>query len=201
MSAVASATGVLPAPPSVKLPMHTTGAEARCPRRCKRICATAPYIAPAGASKRAAIARSRHQNEGSRIAFAALETNLHEVWLDRGYRAIERAAQSCHGLSRGGHDRGSLMGILQPRSHSHGEPAYVGYLLGSMRVVERGIDFRKVRDVWPMQDGRPQFDRFDRILAAMACKRAADENDRSHPINQPEFSNRVGDVDFGRRLR
>src|SRR5260221_8314739 len=52
-----------------------------------------------------------------------------------------------------------------------------------------------------MQDGRPELDRLDRILAAMTNQRAAHEYDGSELIDQSQLAKRIEyiDVDFARR--
>src|SRR5260370_29241406 len=116
---------------------------------------------------------SRHQNDGSRIMVAAFETNLHEIGLERGKGALERAAQGRDGGARGGRDRRARARILEPGAQAHRELAYVGDLLGTVRLVQRGIDFSEVPDMRAVQDRSAELDRLNRIPAAMACARAA----------------------------
>src|SRR5262249_4269003 len=71
----------------------------------------------------------------------------------------------------------------------------VGYLLGAMRGVERRVDFGEVPDIRSVQDGGAELDRLDRILAAMARKRAADEDDGSEPVDEAKLPQRVDDID------
>ena len=72
----------------------------------------------------------------------------------------------------------------------------VGHLLWRRcACIERGVDFGKIPDVRPVQHGSTEPDRLDRILPAVACQRTAHEHDRRQPVDQPEFAERVGDVD------
>src|ERR1700675_2690809 len=153
--------------------MQTTGVATRWPRQLSRARATAPYAAAAGASTRAAMPASRHQNAGSRIMLAAFETDLHEIGFERSKSAIERAAQDRHGGTPGVHNGRALVRILEPGAQAHRELAHVGHLLGAMRFVERSVYFSKVPDMRAVQDGGTELDRLDRILSAMTRKRTA----------------------------
>src|SRR5437764_341412 len=66
-----------------------------------------------------------------------------------------------------------------------------------MRGIERGVDLSKVPDMRPMQDCGSKLDRLDGILAAMARERAADEDDRSEPIDQAKLPQRIDDINVG----
>ena len=105
-------------------------------------------------------------------------------------------------VSRAGLDhRRALGGVGEPGADPDRELADVGDLLGPARGVEGGIDFREIPDMRPVQDGGAELDRLDRILAAVARQRAADEDDRRQPIDQAELAQRVDDVDVVRGLR
>src|SRR5436305_1164051 len=81
---MAMATGVLPLPPTVRLPTQITGRPGSKGVANLAFSATlSPYSAPSGASARAATPR-RRQNSGARI----------EHLFQMGDRAIHRA---CHG--------------------------------------------------------------------------------------------------------
>src|SRR5271165_5336245 len=136
-----------------------------------------------------AIPGSRHQNDGSRIVVAAFETNLHEIRIERGKGAIERATQGLDSSARGSHDRRARARILQPGAHAYRKLAHIGYLLGPARLVQRGVDFGKVPDMWTVQDGGAELDRLNRILAPMTCEPAANEDNRCQPIDQHKLSN------------
>src|SRR5439155_234210 len=77
--ATAIQVGVLPAPPSVRLPTHTTGTPARQPGRASLRAAMAPYTAATGASSPASQPAVRHQNAGAE--------------LDRLYRVLSAMAR------------------------------------------------------------------------------------------------------------
>src|SRR5262249_4334271 len=131
MRATASAVGVLPAPPTVKLPMQTTGAPPRRPRPPRRACATAPQIAASGASRAGAREASPHQNEGSRMGLEVFEANLHEIGFERGERTLEPAAELGHGLACGGDRCRATAPVLEPGARAQRKPVHVAHLFGA----------------------------------------------------------------------
>ena len=66
--------------------------------------------------------------------------------------------------------------------------------------VERRVDVDEIADMGAVEDGRPEFRRLDRVLAAAARQRLADENHAGQPIEQAHFAHGVGDIDLRRRL-
>src|SRR3954469_21529052 len=176
--ASANAVGVLPPPPTVKLPAQTTGTPARRPGAPRRRSATVPQTIANGASKEEARPASPHQNEGSRIACSALQPNLHEIRFECSQRAFEPAPERGHRLTRGlGHGL-ALLDVLEPVADPLGKRIRVRDLLRAMRPAQRGIDFSEVPDVGSMQNGRAQLDRIDRILGGVTRPPAADPPDR-----------------------
>src|SRR5262249_12985830 len=147
MRATASAVGVLPAPPTVKFPMQTTGAPAWRPRPPRRARPTAPEIPPRRASRADARGAPPPQNDRSRLGLAVCEPNLHEIGFERGGGALEPATERGHGFARGGGHRRAGVRVLEPGARPQREPLRVAHLFGAMRLVERGVDFRKVPNV------------------------------------------------------
>src|SRR5262249_47188980 len=134
-----SAVGVLPAPPSVKLPMHTTGMPTSQPCRRIRHAATAPYSAATGASDAEANPGSRHQNDGASMRLPIFQAKLHQVGIDRRQGAIERPAERLDGLERRRGDRVAQARIGEQGADTRGELFGIVDLLGATGGIERRI--------------------------------------------------------------
>src|SRR5262245_56914167 len=92
--------------------------------------------------------------------------NPHEMRFERGERALEAAAERVNTRARGDNHRRPLTRILEPGPGPQREALDAAYLFGTVRRVERGIDFGEIPHVRPMQNRRTQLDRLDRILPA-----------------------------------
>ena len=114
--------------------------------------------------------------------------------------ALERAAQEFHGPARGLGDADALFGLRQQHGETGGELAGIRDRLSALRKVERGVDFREIPDMGPVQNGGAELGGFDRILPAMFDQLAADENDRRQAIDEAEFTHGVGDINVGGRI-
>src|SRR5262249_12444953 len=149
--------GVLPAPPSVKLPTHMTGSPAEAPFAAMRLAAMAPYVSPSGMSAPAVSPGSRHQKAGSRMSSPLMQLQLHQIRVERRQRALQRAAQVLHNAICRRNHAGTRVGVVQPCRQMRNEPVHAFYPFCAVNVVERGIDFREVPDMRTVQDRRTQF--------------------------------------------
>ena len=62
-------------------------------------------------------------------------------------------------------------------------------------VIESRVGVGEICDHRPVQNGAGELGGLDRILPAAADERLADEHDAGQAIEQPEFADRVADVD------
>ncbi len=62
-------------------------------------------------------------------------------------------------------------------------------------LVERPVDVGEIADMRPVQDGAGELCGLDRILSAAGKQRLAHEHDPRQPVEQPEFADRVADID------
>ena len=93
------------------------------------------------------------------MAASALQPDLHEIGIERGERALERAAEPLDGLARRAGDRGALLGVGQQRADAHRQPADVADQLGAARGVERLVELGEIPDMRPVQHGGAELDR------------------------------------------
>ena len=182
---MAMAVGVLPAPPSVKLPTQMTGMPAFAPgcshaRRGDGAIDQCDAVAAASAGRDAL----SHQKDGSRIGRPVFEPQLQEIGFERRDRAIERAAEPLDGFLAGVARR--FAGSRDPSASRRcaGQIVDIRHFGGAARRIERGVDFREIRDMRTVQDGGAELDRLDRILSAMLDERAAHEDDRRERVDQ-----------------
>src|SRR5262245_30286858 len=144
--------GVLPAPPRVKLPTHSTGKPASAPAIAMRRASSVPSLRPSGARSWACGPAQRHQKAGSRMASSLMKLQLHQIRVERRQRAIERAAERLDYSMSGMCDPCAGVGIAEPRGEMRDEAIRAGNRLRAVRVVERGVNFRKVPDVRAVQN-------------------------------------------------
>src|SRR5262245_8983335 len=96
-----------------------------------------------------------------------LQLQLHQIRVERSERAIQRPAQSFHDAICSCHYAGTRVRVVQPRRQMRNEPVHAFYPFCAVNVVERGIDFREVPDMWTMQDRRTELCGLDRVLTAV----------------------------------
>src|SRR4249919_1082037 len=159
--------GVLPAPPTVKLPTHMTGNPAETPFAAMRLAVTAPYVSPSGARVPAVNPASRHQKAGSRMMRPLLQLQLHQVWVKRCERAFQRSAQVLNNAICCRHYAGARVRVVQPRRQMRNESVHAFYPFRAVDPVERGINLREIPHMRTMQDCRTQLGGLDRVLTAV----------------------------------
>src|ERR1700719_1603584 len=108
---------------------------------------------------------------------SAFESNLHEVGFKGGNGTVKRATETRHRFARGCGHRCTRIYILEPGPDADRALAHLADELRCMRAVERRVDVAEVPDLRSMQNGGTQLARFNGILAAMPCERAAAKND------------------------
>src|SRR4029079_19574038 len=144
--------GVLPAPPSVKLPTHSTGRPGCTPVFAMRRAAIAPSMSPRGARSWASGLAPRHQKAGSRMASSLMKLQLHEIGIERRQCAIKRATEGLDHCMSGIRDPCAGIGVAEPRGEVRDKAVRAGNRLRAVRIVKRGVDFPKVPDVRAVQN-------------------------------------------------
>ena len=162
---MASAAGVLPAPPTVGLPTQTTGTPALAPLRKAPCRDRAVGCGQRRQHRGCKAASGRHQNGGSRMAAASLQTDLHEIRIERGERPVKRAAEPFDGGARRAGDGGPLGGVGQQRADTNRQPSDVADLLGAARGIKRFVELGEIPDMRAVQHGGTKLDRLHRILS------------------------------------
>src|SRR6187200_1005205 len=151
---------------------------------------------PRGARSWACGPAPRHQKAGSRMASSLMKLQLHQIGVERRQRSIERAAKRLdHRMSSIG-DPCAGVGVAQPRGKMRDKAVGAGNWLGTVRVVKRSVNFRKVPDMGAVQNCGAELGGLDRILSAMLDERAADEDSGCHAIKEAELADSVGDIDI-----
>jgi len=88
------------------------------------------------------------------LAHAPLQTELHQIGVERRNGALERAGQRLHGPKSGLRHVFSRLGILEPGADPHRQLAGVRNHLGAASGVERRIDLGEIPDMRAVNDGR-----------------------------------------------
>ncbi len=82
-----------------------------------------------------------------------LKPKLHQIGIERGERAFERAGELFHGLRGGIGDSGARCRIGKPGAQTRRQSLFVGDQFRAMRFVERRVDFGKIPNMRTMQYG------------------------------------------------
>ena len=132
---------------------------------------------------------------------AVQKAQLQQIRLECGKRVGERAAQAIDGPQSCIGDAAADGSVAQPESQLCCQPVHVLDFFGSMRGIERGIDFGKIPDIRPMHDRCAELYGFNRILPPVFDQRATHEDDRGQAIEKTKFPHGVKNIDLGLRLR
>src|SRR5690349_18416925 len=109
-------------------------------------------MSPRGARSRACGPAPRHQKAGSRMASSMMKLQSNQTGVERHQRAIERAAEGLDHSVSGMGDPCAGVRIAKPRGEMRNKAVWAGNRFRAVRVVERGVDFRKVPDVRPVEN-------------------------------------------------
>ena len=82
------------------------------------------------------------------------------------------------------------------REQRRGQFVRVAGQRGPAAGIEQGVDIGEIGHMRAVQDRACELGRLDRILTAFARQRFADQHDAGEPVEQPEFADRVADVDL-----
>src|SRR5579862_4889976 len=190
--AVVIATGVLPVPPTVRLPMQITGTLARYGSLRRLFQATlVPYRNPSGASAVAAIVPPgvlRHQNSGGRMA---------QQCLNRRTRFSQCTAQ-CRDCLRCRYPlRAPQFAVGKPSADKRNDlraALHTALALGCENCFVHAGEVLRVR----AGDHRtPEFCRFEWILSPVRHEASTHEGEGGDAVEDRQFADRIGDVHCG----
>src|SRR5579863_2013045 len=194
-SAKSIAMGVLPAPPSTRLPTQITGtpgANGRTTRRRKA--PAAPNAQPNGVS-RVASRPSRCQNSGA-------ESRIGVETVEPGGETIEQGVEDVAlTLGDGGGGRGSvpaLVGLGEKTCQRAGQLLRVPYRLGPARRAQSVADRRGIGHIGAQQNRAVEQRCLERVVTAKLRGGTADEGDAGDPVEEPQLAQRIREVDVGR---
>ena len=125
-----------------------------------------------------------------------LQLQLHEIGIERRERTIQRSAQILYHVMCCRDDPGTRIRVAQPCGQVSNKAVHAFNPLGTVDVVERGINLREIPDMWTVQNRCAQLGGLDGILTAVSDQRATDKHHWRQTIDKAKLANSVGDIDF-----
>ena len=95
-----------------------------------------------------------------------------------------------------GDDPGTRIRVAQPCGQVSNKAVHAFNPLGTVDVVERGINLREIPDMWTVQNRCAQLGGLDGVLTAVSDQRATDKHHWGQTIDKAKLANSVGDIDF-----